>query len=134
METIYRTIDGKEFTNKDLAVAHESKLGKFDMIGYQGCDTCDTECAAVVVLYDALSADEFLKSAKEQGDFAVKGIDSGDTGIFLWERFGEQYRLIEDTVCIAIKSAFAKMDEHSITEAFANQIAEAEETDDLLPF
>ena len=134
METIYRTADGKEFFDKDLAMAHENGLGKFDMIGYSGNPVDATECAAAVVLYDKLSADRFLELAKEQGDCCAVGIDSGDIGIFVWDRHDDLYRPIDRDYMTPLRTAFSKWEEVSIEKAFANEIAESEETDDLLPF
>ena len=134
METIYRTIDGKEFLDKDLAMAHEAEFGKFDMIGYSGCPVDTTECAAAVVLYDKLSADRFLELAKEQGDPCAVGIDSGDIGIFVWDRYDDLYRPIGPDYMTPLRTAFSKWEEADIEKAFANEIAESEETDDLLPF
>ena len=137
METIYRTIDGKEFLDKDLAMAYEAelgKLGKFDMIGYSGNPVDTTECAAVVVLYDKLSADRFLELAKEQEDCCADGIDSGDIGIFVWDRCNDLYRFIDPDSMTPLRMAFSKWEEASVEKAFANEVAESEETDDLLPF
>lgn len=91
MEIIYRTIDGKEFTDEACAYFYEKTLmDKLRMFGYKGNTCHSTREAAIVILADKDAAKTFLSKAKAEGDHCP-GINEGDIGIFYWNSDYEEY-------------------------------------------
>lgn len=111
MEIIYRTIDGKEFTDEACAYFHEKVItDKIRLIGYKGGEVSTTEEARAIVLYGMGSA-RALKMMAIQFNDCMCGIDDGDTGVFLWDSDEHCYRRIEDNDIKALSAAFRALDE-----------------------
>ena len=100
MEIIYRTIDGKEFDNKDNAYYHESTLmDNVIMLNRNNEVVQDTSCAFLVWLKDVKANFAFHAMAECQGDLNVSSIVKGeDYGLFYWDEGLEQYRWIDTDV------------------------------------
>ena len=97
MEIIYRTIDGKEFTNKADATLHENIVkDNVKMWNRAGMPTSETSCAFMVYLADEEASHAFLAMAKDQGDNEVSSICDGDYGIFYWDECEGIYRFIDE--------------------------------------
>ena len=105
MKVIYKAFDGTEFATPLLCQEYENSLGQFTLIGYNGRECKEAENAAIVILHDSNSADAFLDLAHTQDDHSVRGIDSGDTGIFLWEIYSHRYRKMDYTVIEGLQLA-----------------------------
>lgn len=111
MEIIYRTVDGKEFTNESCAYFHEKVItDKIRLIGYKGGEVPTTKEARAVVLLGTDSA-RVLKMVADQYNDCMCGIDYGDTGVFLWDSDEHCYRRIEDNDVKALSAAFRALDE-----------------------
>lgn len=111
MEIIYRTIDGKEFTNEACAYFHEKVItNKIRLIGFKGGEVPTTREARAIVLCGMDSARVLRMMANESCD-SVCGIDDGDTGVFLWDSDGFCYRRIEDNDIKVLTNAFCALDE-----------------------
>lgn len=111
MEIIYRTVDGKEFTNEACAYFHEKALTKkIVMIGYGG-KVCTTTIEAVaIILHGADTAKFLLKKARDTGDGHIAGIEPGDEGIFLWNNEESRYFKISDVQRRVLAAAFREED------------------------
>ena len=111
MEIIYRTVDGKEFTDESCAYFHEKVItDKIRLIGYNGGEVPTTKEARAVVLVGIDSA-QVLKTMANQFNDCMCGIDHGDTGVFLWDSSEHCYRRIEDNDVKALSAAFRALDE-----------------------
>lgn len=97
MEIIYRTIDGKEFTKGNDAIAHENTIMEgVKMWNRNGIPTNETSSAFVVYLADENASRAFLAMAKAQGDNEASSICDGDYGIFYWDECDGVYRFIDE--------------------------------------
>lgn len=97
MELIYRTIDGKEFTNKTDACLHESTLlDGIIMLNLDNEVVQSTSQAFLVWLKDENANLAFHAIARREEDEAVKSISEGeDYGLFYWDEGLEEYRWID---------------------------------------
>lgn len=97
METIYRTIDGKEFTNEADATLHESIIKDgVKMWNRSGKLTNQTASAFMLYLADEDASKAFLAMAKAQEDGTASCICEGDYGIFYWDECEGTYRFIDE--------------------------------------
>jgi hypothetical protein len=96
MELIYRTIDGKEFTDMHEAQHYELHLlhEKVQMFDPHGNSTIDPDYAMAIFLSGEHAADAFIKIAEKDGTNA-NGISSGDEGVYVWDSLDEAYKYIE---------------------------------------
>ena len=97
MELIYRTIDGKEFTNEADACYYENLLmNNIVMLNRNGEVVQTTSNAFLVWLKDVNANLAFHAIAKHQGDPDVYSIMKGeDYGLFYWDEGLEAYRWID---------------------------------------
>ena len=109
MTIIYRTDDGKEFTNRVEAEQHEYQLkmaqAKVLMFCGDGGLTEDTEKAMVVYLENDLAYSRFKDLCKEQDDDMIQGIE--DCGLYVWSYDTERYEEISSFSLKALKAYFA---------------------------
>lgn len=111
MEIIYRTVDGKEFTNEACAYFHEKTLAKkIVMVGYEGNVCATTQEAVAIILRGADTAKLLLKRARDTGDGRIAGINPGDEGIFLWVNEEHRYFKISDVQRRVLATAFREED------------------------
>ena len=111
MEIIYRTVDGKEFTDEACAYFHEKTLTKkIVMIGHGGKVCATTQEAVAIILRGADTAKLLLKRARDTGDGRIAGINPGDEGIFLWVNEEHRYFKISDVQRRVLTAAFRKED------------------------
>lgn len=107
MQIIYKTIDGREFTNEQDAAKHEqSILSDVLIFDWNGNRTWETNKAMVVVLRTEGAAETFIDMAHAQGD-SVNGIVPEDSGIFYYNEFGNVYEYIHDDAVLALSAAWA---------------------------
>ena len=117
METIYRTVDGKEFTNEACAYFHEKALTKrIVMIGYGGKTCATTQEAVAIILRGTDTAKILLKKARDDGDGRIAGIKPGDEGIFLWNNEECCYFKVSDVQRRVLAAAFREEDALIATE------------------
>ena len=117
MEIIYRTIDGKEFTDKHEASHHEVDIlhNQVKMFDPQGNLTRDPDYAMAIFLKGDAAADAFIKMTVNAGTYA-NGIGSGDEGVYVWDSIDASYKYIEIE---SLRAAFAALNE-AITERWAD--------------
>jgi hypothetical protein len=106
MELIYRTIDGKEFSNEEDACKHEQLIlnEKVQMFDPQGAPTADPDYAMAVFLSGEEAADTFIKISNK-AEIGTDGIGSGDEGVYVWDSFNWAYKYIEVEALRAAYSA-----------------------------
>ena len=106
MELIYRTIDGKEFSNEADASCHEQLIlnEKVQMFDPQGNPTGDPNYAMAIFLSGEDAADTFIKISNK-AEIGTDGIGSGDEGVYVWDSFDGAYKYIEVEALRAAYSA-----------------------------
>lgn len=115
MQIIYRTIDGKEFLDKDEATSHETSLGKgLKMWNRDGNEVADTASAFAVLLVDENATETFLHIAKEQKDHDMSGINRGEYGFFVWDEWELTYRYVDADFRKAVVVAQNYIDENNL--------------------
>ena len=111
MEIIYRTVDGKEFTDEACAYFHEKVLTKkIVMIGHGGKVCATTQEAVAIILRGADTAKILLRRARDLGDGRIAGIEPGDEGIFLWDNEEHCYFKVSDVQRRVLAAAFREED------------------------
>lgn len=111
MEIIYRTVDGKEFTDEACAYFHEkTATKKIVMIGHGGKVCATTQEAVAIILRGADTAKILLKRARDLGDGRIAGIEPGDEGIFLWNKEAYRYFKVSDVQRRVLAAAFREED------------------------
>lgn len=100
MQIIYRSIDGKEFNNREDCLRHESQsMDGIIMLDRNGNITEETRDALFVWLRDVEANLAFHAIAKAQGDNYVSSITEGeDWGLFYWEEGYDEYRWVDKEV------------------------------------
>lgn len=103
METVYRTLDGKIFSQSADAAMHEEKiLAQVKMWNWDGDPITDTSQAIVVhlignqagaIFKDMIAANEF-----ETDGISDSVIDDEDTGWFYWNEYQECYCYIDEGI------------------------------------
>ena len=96
MEIIYRTIDGKMFTNEEDARAHEASLipPMWDACGRRVEKTCG---AWMLYAKDEEVPKQFIALAKIQGDEDIAFIDDAEylsRGFYIWDEVEMAYRYL----------------------------------------
>ena len=99
MEIIYRTIDGKLFTNEEEARAHEESLIP---PMWDGCGRRVEKTCAAWILYakDEETLRQFITLAKNQGDEDIAFIDDVEylsCGFYIWDDAELAYRYLSKT-------------------------------------
>lgn len=97
MQTVYKTIDGKIFENKQDALEHEVKISDgVIMLNRNGQQVFETSRAYLVWLRDEEANLVFHAWARAQGDGSVKSITEGeDYGLYYWDEGYEEFRWID---------------------------------------
>ncbi len=103
METVYRTLDGKIFTEAADAEQHEQEiLEKVKMWDWNENPTTDTSHARVIHLVEPGSGAIFkamVAANSEEYDLIADDImDDEDYGWFYWDEYDERYRYIDKEI------------------------------------
>lgn len=104
MELIYRTIDGKEFTDMHEAQHYELHLLHENVVMFDGNGepTDDTGLAVSVFLRGEHAATAFMNMCED----GAPGIGPCDEGIYIWDSVEHQYTYVEIE---SLKAAHAAM-------------------------
>ena len=101
MEVIFKAKDGTMFDSAEECVQYELELANkekdWQAWGWSGEPTDITANAVVVKLNTEDAAAQFLIAADAEGDYDIKGIESGDEGWFFYDEGSDRYVFIDDT-------------------------------------
>ena len=111
MELIYRTIDGKDFTEKETALKHEADLKEgLKMWNAEGKRTLDVSNALVLSVENGDCMNLFHQMCAEYSEKEgshidwTGGLEKDVCGYFIWNSGSEQYEWLDDDLIRGIVS------------------------------
>ena len=106
METIYRTIDGKEFTEEEKAISHEEHVkNNLYMWDENGNRVELVNKAFLLYFANPEAAETFNLITEQQEGIPYNFVTKNKTGFFFWDEYGNEYRPITKDSIDAIAMA-----------------------------
>lgn len=106
METIYRTIDGKEFTEEEKAISHEENVkNNLYMWDENGNRVELVNKAFLLYFANPEAAETFDLITEQQEGVPYNFVTKNKTGFFFWDEYGNEYRPITKDSIDAIAMA-----------------------------
>lgn len=91
--TAYKAFDGTIFENREEAAEYEASLSYYRMWNRNGQETLDPNAATFIYLFTEYDAAVFIEDCIGIGT-SYEGIESEDTGLFIWDEGYERYMYI----------------------------------------
>ena len=103
MRTVYESINGKIFYNKEECIEYEKTIG-FKMYDDEGLTDRTDECF-IVDIKTSEAAERFIETCDTNGDLC-EGIDPDASGIYVWNSSEQKYFLLDSFEYKALKKYF----------------------------
>ena len=103
MKTVYESIDGKIFYNKEECLEYEKTID-FKMYDDEGLTNRTDECF-IVDIKTPEAAESFIETCNTNGDLC-DGIRHDTTGVYVWSANDQKYFLLDPYEYKALKKYF----------------------------